>query len=89
MAMEKRKHQLQKILTENKELSNFAKKIDLNFEELIKEVKEESFDNLFDLMAMYFGHDFADVFVTGRVGYYDEDYVDDVYFDKAKYIQKI
>lgn len=82
-------NQLQKILTENKELSNFAKNMKLDFEQLIKEVKNNEFDNLYDLIAVHFDHTFADVFVTGRDSVYDENLDDDVYFDKAKYIIKI
>lgn len=55
--------QLNEKLQQLPELNEF---LSFNFSKLISDAKNESFDELFNLLEMYFDQNFADVFVTGR-----------------------
>ena len=57
---------LAKIIKSNEYLS---KTIDLDFDGLIENIKngvEKCLEDVFELIAMYFSHEFAEVFIEGR-----------------------
>lgn len=71
-------NELQEIIKSNSQLTE---RFDLlNFAELKENASNEYFDEIFDLIAMYFGHDFADVFVDGRVSVYNAEDEEDHYY---------
>lgn len=78
---------LQEIIKSNSQLTG---RFDwLNFSELKENASNEYFDEIFDLIEMYFGHDFAEVFVDGRVAVYNAEDEEDLYYAVAEYDIKL